>query len=232
MRSAQLLALALLSPAPLAAAETVEAALLVVGGDESGCAAAVQAARLGIRPVVLVTDHPWLGGQFSTQGVGPIDEWTVVDGKRVHFPRSGAFLEIVERIRAHNRLVYGVPAPGNGWCGSETIEPRAAAQIFEDWLAPHLASGALRIERGWDAASVETEGGRVVAVRFEPSAFAPAEAEDTARSLTVRARLTIDSSDLGERARYLRELRQQILESRVAYWIHWMHVLRLTQTGH
>jgi tRNA U34 5-carboxymethylaminomethyl modifying enzyme MnmG/GidA len=50
----------------------MEADLLIVGGDESGCAAAVQAARLGVDRIVLVNDIDWLGGQFCTQGIGPI----------------------------------------------------------------------------------------------------------------------------------------------------------------
>jgi hypothetical protein len=183
---------------PSLRAETIEADLLIVGADESGCAAAVQAARLGVARIVLTNDHDWLGGQFSTQGVGPMDEWTVVDGKRVNFPRSGAFLEIVERIRAHNRRTYGVATPGNGWCGTESIEPRAAARIFEEWLAPHVESGAVRVERGWDVAAVATEGGRIVSVSFVPSAFSQG---DPGRTLTVRARLTIDSSDLGDAIR-------------------------------
>ena len=110
-------------------AEPIDADLLVVGGSESACAAAVQAARLGVGRVVLVNDIDWLGGQFSAEGVGCLDEWTTVKGKRVNFPRSGLFLEVVERMRAHNSARYGVPAPGNAFCGTETIEPAAAARI-------------------------------------------------------------------------------------------------------
>ncbi len=50
--------------------------LLIVGGNESECAAAVQAARLGVQPIVRVNDIDWLGGQFSAEGVGCVDEWT------------------------------------------------------------------------------------------------------------------------------------------------------------
>jgi alkyl hydroperoxide reductase subunit AhpF len=62
--------------------ETISADLLIGGADESGCAAAVQAARLGVKNIVLVNDIDWLGGQFSTQGIGPIDEVTQVNGKK------------------------------------------------------------------------------------------------------------------------------------------------------
>ena len=55
--------------------------LLVVGGDEAACAAAVQAARLGVARIALVSDCSMLGGQFSAQGVGPVDERVKVDGE-------------------------------------------------------------------------------------------------------------------------------------------------------
>ena len=191
------LALSLLLPLSLAPlrADTIETDLLIVGADESGSAAAVQAARLGVERIVLINDHDWLGGQFCNQGIGPIDEWTVVEGKRVNFPRSGTFLEIIDRIRTHNRLTYGIATPGNSWCGTDTIEPKAAARIFEEWLAPHVNSGVLRIERGWDVDTIETKEGRVTGVSFLPSVFAKGDPD---KRLTIRAKLTIDSSDLGD----------------------------------
>jgi hypothetical protein len=122
-----------------ASGEVIDADLLIVGGNESGCAAAVQAARLGVRKIVLVNDIEWLGGQFSAEGVGCPDEWTSVNGRRVNFPRSGLYSEVIERIRAHNSQIYGMATPGNAFCGTETIEPAAAARIFED--RARLAAG-------------------------------------------------------------------------------------------
>lgn len=173
--------------AGIASAENIQTDLLIVGGDESGCAAAVQAARLGVKSIVLVNDIDWLGGQFCSQGIGPIDEWTIVDGKRVDFPISGVFQEIIERVQAHNRKTYGVARPGNSWCGSNTIEPKAAAQILEDWLAPYHRQ--LRVLRGWHPNKVLTEAGRVTGVVFQKENEPP---------LTVKARLTIDSTDWGD----------------------------------
>lgn len=181
----------LLCPAVVSAA-VLEADLLIVGGGESACAAAVQAARLGVKRVVLVNDIDWLGGQFSAEGVGCMDEWTSIGGKRVNFPRSGLFLEVIQRIRAHNSAKYGKACPGNSFCGTETIEPAAAAKIFEELVRPHVESGALRIERHWEPRSVAVQDGRVTAVTFHsahPSHSSP---------LTVNARLTIDASDWGD----------------------------------
>jgi hypothetical protein len=180
----------LLLPA-LASAEVIEADLLIVGGSESACAAAVQAARLGVKKIVLVNDIDWLGGQFSAEGVGCLDEWIVVNGKRTHFPRSGMFLEIIDRIRAHNSATYGKATPGNAFCGTETIEPAAAARIFEEFVRPHVESGALRIERGWEPRTVAVEKGGVRGVTFHRT-----DAKESA--LTVNARLTIDASDWGD----------------------------------
>ncbi len=61
-------------PAILPADEMVETDLLVVGGSESAVAAAVQAARLGVKSIALVDDIDWLGGQFTAEGLCAVDE--------------------------------------------------------------------------------------------------------------------------------------------------------------
>ncbi len=180
--------LACLFPLSLACAEVIETDLLIVGGNESACAAAVQAGRLGMKKIVLVNDIDWLGGQFSAEGVGCLDEWTVVNGKRTHFPRSGMFLEMIQRIRAHNSAKYGKATPGNAFCGTETIEPAAAAKIFEELVKPHVESGALRILRGWEPQKVSVKEGHVTGVTFQSEKS----------EMTVNAKLTIDASDWGD----------------------------------
>lgn len=175
----------------LLSAEVIEADLLIVGGNESACAAAVQAARLGVKSIVLVNDIEWLGGQFSAEGVGCPDEWTVVNGARTNFPRSGLFLEVLRRIRAHNSATYGMACPGNSFCGTETIEPAAAEKIFEELVKPYVDDGALRIERGWQPSRVNVEAGRVTDVEFEPTMGGP-------EHLQVHANITMDASDWGD----------------------------------
>lgn len=166
----------------------VETVLLVVGGNESGVAAAVHASRLGVARVLLVPDGDWLGGQFSSEGVGAVDEWTTVRGKRVEFPRSGLFLEVARAIEEVNQQKYGTPHPGNCFCARLTIEPAEAARIFEALVKPQVDAGRLTIERGWEPAAVTVEGNRVAGVRFH-------KGRDV---LEVRARLTIDASDWGD----------------------------------
>lgn len=169
--------------------EDIKADLLIVGGNESGCAAAVQAARLGVKNIVLTNDIQWLGGQFSAEAVGCVDEWTVVDGKKTHFPRSGLFLEVLQRMRAINARKFGLPNPGNAVCGTETIEPAEAARLFETLVAEHAQQ--IRVLRPWQPVAVEKAEGAVSAVRFE-------DPSQPNKKLTVRARLTIDCSDWGD----------------------------------
>ncbi len=206
----RLLFAALLAFGPRAFAaepQRIEADLLVVGGNESGVAAAVQAARLGVKRVVLVSDIVMLGGQFSAEGVGNVDEWTTVKGQRARFPRSGMFLEVARAIEAINVRHYGKAEPANSFCAWLTVEPREAARIFEELVVPQVASGRLRIERGWEPVKVELAGNRVAGVSFARTAgFSPLQrdAREAAGSgvnaarLEVRARLTMDASDWGD----------------------------------
>lgn len=183
------------------AEQVIEADLLIVGGNESGCAAAVQAARLGVPRIVLVNDIEWLGGQFSAEGVGCVDEWTTVRGKRVNFPRSGLFLEVMQRIRAHNSRKFGIATPGNAFCGTDTIEPAAAARIFEELLAPYAEHGTRQIQilRGWEPVKVTVEGKRVSGVTFSQTEHSEKAGSPPGRAtLNVRAKFTADSSDWGD----------------------------------
>ncbi|MCE9565189.1 MAG: FAD-dependent oxidoreductase [Planctomycetes bacterium] len=190
------LALLLTSGAPIRAAEPVACDLLIVGGNESGVAAAIQAVRLGVPHVVLVNDIEWLGGQFSAEGVGCLDEWTTYRGKRVNFPRSGLFLEIVSEIRKRNATRYGITNPGNAWCGTDTIEPAAAAKLFADLIAAHekpkdVTTGRITHLRPWEPVRVRTEKNAIVAVEF----ISP---DDPKKTLVVTPKLTIDCSDWGD----------------------------------
>jgi len=173
--------------------EKMKADLLIVGGNEAAVAAAVQAARLGVERIVLVNDIEWLGGQFSAEGVGAVDEWTIYRNRRFSFPRSGIFLEVMRAIREHNAGRYGVASPGNAVTAEDTIEPAAAERIFQELLAPYGAdgSGQVRVYSWFRPIEVRSENGRVSEVVFEG-------ARDSGQRLTVRARLTIDASDWGD----------------------------------
>ncbi len=169
----------------------VQADLLVVGGTESGCAAAVQAARMGVKRIVLVNDIRWLGGQFSAEGLGAIDENRAhgYDGT-VPIPRSGIFRDVLDAIEQKNAELYGgVRRPGNTRVIT-TSRPVVSESVFRELLAPYEKSKQIVRYSNYQVQSVVTQDKRVLGVRFRPT--------DAQPPLTVTARLTIDASDWGD----------------------------------
>ncbi|NOX55769.1 MAG: FAD-dependent oxidoreductase [Planctomycetes bacterium] len=172
--------------------EFVDADLLVVGGTESGCAAAVQAARMGVRSIVLVNDIEWLGGQFSAESLVAIDENRGPKGygHGVPFPRAGLFKEIIDRIEAINLRRYGRARPGNTRVIT-TCRPADAERAFRELLEPYVRAERIRLFAHYAPSDVMREGNAVTAVRFESTR--PGRPD-----LLVRARLTVDASDWGD----------------------------------
>jgi len=168
----------------------VEADLLIVGGTESGCAAAVQAARMGVKRIVLVNDIEWLGGQFSAEALGAIDEnrGHGYDGT-VPIPRSGIFREVIDAIERKNTELYGVARPGNTRVIT-TSRPIVSEEVFRELLKPYEESGLIERFSNYSVQNVLTAGSRVVGVKFNPADNQPA--------LKVLAKMTIDASDWGD----------------------------------
>ena len=186
------------------AAEKVSTDLLVVGGTESGWAAAIQAARLGVRSVTIVHDGDWLGGQFTEQALACVDEnkgvgktgWGVDwHPMKRSFHRSGLFKELMDRIEAFNMQKYGSPMPGRPYHGPSTFRPGEAEAIFRSMLQPYLDSGQIRLitNRYPVAADVDrsTPPPRLKGVHFVTLNSEHAD-------LHVQAKMTIDASDWGE----------------------------------
>jgi hypothetical protein len=172
----------------------IDCQLLVVGGGESAVAAAIQAARLGIRNIVLANDGNWLGGQFTSEGLGAVDEWTKYRDGRVPFPRSGLFLEIMTAIEADMHARYGNSRPGNCFCAWTTCEPQATERLFRRLIEPYLNTngGPITLVENAEPMRVESSKGRVVQVHFR------VDEKDGTRHRIYRPQLTIDASDWGD----------------------------------
>ena len=171
--------------------ETRTVDLLVVGGTESGCAAAVQAARQGVTRIVLVNDIQWLGGQFSAEGLGAIDEnrGEGYDGT-VPIPRSGIFSEVIRTIERRNAELYGgVERPGNTRVIT-TSRPIESERAFRELLRPYEESGTIERFSNYQLKSVGCDGMRIQGAEFESST------DDS--KLIVKAKMTIDASDWGD----------------------------------
>jgi hypothetical protein len=178
---------------PLAANErTLTTDVLIVGGTESGCAAAVQAARMGVKRIVLVNDIEWLGGQFSAEALLAIDENRGPAGydHTVPFPRNGMFREVIDRIEQINREKYGRARPGNTRVIT-TCRPSDAAQAFRELVQPYVDSGQLTIVSNHYPVAATRDGDRLAAMTF-------AAVDNTDSQLTVAAKITVDASDWGD----------------------------------
>jgi len=196
------LLLTLLGARQAQAKEDITTDILIVGGTESGWAAAIQAARMGVKSITVVHDGEWLGGQYTEQALACVDENMGVQkvgwGPEWHpmkrsFHRFGLFKELMDRIEAHNTTKYGSPMPGKPMHGPSTFRPAEAEAIFRQMLQPYITSGQVTLKLNFAPVSVmKSENGlRLTGMTFR-------SLKDKAQELSVRAAFTIDASDWGE----------------------------------
>ena len=204
MRRFLILVLVALACGMVGADETraVDADLLIVGATESGWAAAIQAARMGVEKVVIVHDGEWFGGQFTEQALACVDEnkgngkvgWGVDwHPMKRSFHRSGLFIELMDGIEALNTERYGSPMPGKPYHGPSTFRPAEAESVFRKIIQPYLDSG--KVEVYWNrypvTAHLNESDSQLLGMIFT-------DLESGEVNLDVKARITIDASDWGE----------------------------------
>ncbi|MCA2221862.1 FAD-dependent oxidoreductase [Nonomuraea aurantiaca] len=167
--------------------------LVVIGGGLGGTAAALTAARLGQR-VILVERSDWLGGQLTAQAVPP-DEHQWIETPLT----SPSYRELRARVRDHYRRNYPLTDEARAW---ETLnpgfgnvsrlchEPRVAALVIQEMLSPLIASGALTVLSPFEAVAADRDGERIGAVRVRGLR--------TGTEITLCAPLIVDATELGE----------------------------------
>ena len=169
----------------------IECDVLVVGGGLGGVAAALAAARRGVR-TCLLEETDWLGGQLSAQGVSALDE-------HEHIETAGgtaSYYALRNALRARYRGRAG-PAgkrpdfnPGDCWVTRLAFEPAAGAQAMLDLLEPHRASGLLQIFLRTKTVAVDSASDRIGALL--------ALDLDGGSTTRFRAALVIDATELGD----------------------------------
>ncbi len=166
--------------------------LLIAGGGLGGVAAALAAARVG-RRTLLVSRHAWLGGQLTTQGVPP-DEHRWIE----RLGATASYRALREAIRAHYRRHYPLTDrarrdphlnPGNAWVSRLAHEPRAAATVIDALLAPHQASGLLTVLRDARVTHLWRDRERISGARIECA---------DGRVLELTPRFVLDATETGE----------------------------------
>ncbi len=173
--------------------EEFSADLVVIGGGLGGCAAALSAARQQ-RRVILTEETDWIGGQLTSQAVPPDEnQWIeTIGGTRSYMAlRSGmrdyyrANTPLIARAKANPRL-----NPGNCWVSRIGCEPRVALAVLQEMLAPHVASGHIRILLRHKARAADVQGDRVRAVRVQSL--------DSGRDVILHAPYFADATELGD----------------------------------
>ncbi|MEM1448388.1 MAG: FAD-dependent oxidoreductase [Planctomycetota bacterium] len=158
--------------------ETREVDVLVVGGGCSGSAAAIQAARMGAR-VLVVEETPWLGGMLTAAGVSAVDGNEGALGGGLF----GAFRAAMEDHHG------GPEAVRSGWVSNTCFEPQVAAA----WFAREARASGAEVVHGAVPERVHREkaspdGDRVTGVLFDVGE----------EWLDVRAKVTIDATEYGD----------------------------------
>jgi len=171
----------------------VAADLVIAGGGFGGCAAALAAARNGLR-VVVTEETDWVGGQLTSQAV-PLDEnaWIEESGG------TRSYRELRDRIRGYYRRNFPLTPearanprlnPGNGTVSRLCHEPRVGLAALEEMLAPHVASGRVRVLLRHRVIDADTSGDRVQAFR--------ARSHESGADVVLRAPFFVDATELGD----------------------------------
>ena len=155
--------------------EKIATDVLVVGSSTGGIAAAIQAARYGIK-TVLVTEYSWLGGMLTTAGVSAPDGNELVAWQTGIWGKYWRFLQ--------QKQSGGLD---NAWVSILTYNPQIGAKILADWVEelPNLIwiIGYMPLE-------VYRQKNRIIGVRCSK--------RDRLKDFIVEAKITIDGTELGD----------------------------------
>ena len=157
----------------LHAQRTMVADVLVVGGGAGGTAAAIQSARDGVH-TVLVESTTMLGGMLTAAGVSCTDGNDSLAG--------GFWKSFRDALHTH----YGTNDLATGWVSETCFEPHVADSIFKSWTSTEKK---LSVFFGWHFQKALKEKKAVTGAVFK---------NDQGHSLTIRASITIDATEMGD----------------------------------
>lgn len=143
--------------------------VLIVGGGVGGTAAAVQAARCGVK-TVLVSEYDWLGGMLTNAGV------CAPDGNELAAWQTGLWGAYLQELQQQQS-----GGLDRGWVSLFTYHPHVGVNILARWVEqlPNL-----QWIKGHKPLATLNQGQRITGVRF--------------RDFIVEAQITIDGTELGD----------------------------------
>jgi len=165
----------------------------VIGGGTGGCAAALAAARNGVR-VILTEETSWIGGQLTSQAVPP-DEHPWIES----FGSTSSYREYRDRVRDYYRRNYPLTEearrtrelnPGNGRVSRLAHEPRVSLAALEEMLAPFVSGGRVVVLLRHKPIAADTAGDRIRSVTLRDL--------ETGHEHTISARYFLDATEQGD----------------------------------
>ena len=158
-------------------ARCTEVDVLVVGGGASGVTAGIQSARMGAETLV-IEETSWLGGMLTAAGVSAIDG-------NYKLP-AGLWGEFKAKLAAH----YGGPdSLRTGWVSNVLFEPSVGNAIL------HEMTGKENNLRIWKRSVLKK------VKREKASTWLAVVQTEGENPKTVRAKVMIDASELGDVAK-------------------------------
>lgn len=188
-----LVAAAVAPTALLTGASELSADVVIAGGGVGGCAAALAAARNGLR-VVMTESTDWVGGQLTQQAVPPDEHaWIEQFGAPASYR---AFRDGVRRFYKESYPLTGSAVrtpylnPGNCYVSRICHEPRAALAVLEQMLASYVSNGRLTILLEHEPIGASVTGDRVEALTVRDLR--------SGRNRRLTATYFVDATELGD----------------------------------
>ena len=166
------------------AQNSIKTDVLIIGGGTSGTMAGIQAARLGVKTII-IEETPWLGGMLTSAGV------SAIDGNH-HLP-SGLWGEFREQLIKH---YGGADKLSTGWVSNTLFEPSVGQQILlklcqdEKTLTLIFNTKAIDIQQLTNAWQVKLSNGKTIQTKILIDAT---ELGDVAAKVGVKYDLGMDA---------------------------------------
>ncbi len=209
-------------PPPLAP----DCELVIAEASLGGAAAALQAARLGVR-TCLTSMTDWVGGQLSVQAVSAIDEpWHWSKADKEFLERSGAVKKgagwIVgsdrysdnphkdEVVRTFKPFLDRLSRRADCWVSRHCFRPSEGDRILKEMLQPYVDQGLLTILYETVPKRVTMAGGKVVSADFVRRAYRGAGARPYTRRLSDEILDWYDEKDSAEYSKQVVSLKGRL----------------------
>jgi len=159
---------------------------LIIGGGASGICAGIQAARMGIKTLI-IEESSMVGGMFNAAGV------TAFDGNK-YAVGGGIFGEFRKKIEDH----YGGPDNTfTGWISLTCFEPRVGQKALDELIAS--AGDNLTIWYNTKLVSIIKEANTIKGAIVEPQNSGDSEVSKFRSSeVPVYADITVEATEYGD----------------------------------